>query len=386
MRILLISSGSGSRGGGEIFLDYLAEGLAGRGHEVLAWIPAHPRMDEVAEKCSRSAQVIRADYRNTYDHRGRSLSTCFNWGVSRRLAAEWGALRPDAIHLNKQNLEDGLDLLRAVNACSAPAVCTIHLTQTARYLGAKSAWLRDIIAREALVAFRGVLTAVQEAREAELRSFLGGRVRSQTVYNGVPFKDKAALAALREAKRKELGLTPSDFLVLGAGRLVAQKRPFVFLETAKELRRHFPAAKFLWAGDGNLAEEWNAWVAREGLQSAISCAGWQDDVTPYFAAADLLLHVAEYEGLPLAIAEAMAADLPCAVTRNFASEIPVFDERTVLFVDDAQELSRRLRDSAQLRAVAASAQSLAQTRFSIDAMAAAYERLYAGAAEARRAA
>src|SRR4051812_32637433 len=68
LRVLLVSSGSGSRGGGEIFLDYLGKGLNDRGHEVLMWIPAHPRMDELAERCTRFARIVRADYRNTYDH------------------------------------------------------------------------------------------------------------------------------------------------------------------------------------------------------------------------------------------------------------------------------------------------------------------------------
>ena len=228
--------------------------------------------------------------------------------------------------------------------------------------------------------------AVQEARETELSAFLGGRIRTATVYNGVPLKGKAGLEPLRAAKRAELGLTPEDFLVLGIGRLVAQKRPFVFLETAKELHRHLPALKFVWVGDGNLSGQWSDWIGREGLQGVISCAGWQADVAPYLAAGDMLLHVAEYEGLPLAIAEAMGAGVPCAVTRNFASEIPVFDERTVLFLDEVEELVRQLKNPAALGAVAVEGGRLAAGRFSIDAMAAAYERLYLEAAQGRKAA
>jgi len=124
VRILLVSSGSGSRGGGEIFIDYLGKELKERGHDIVVWMPRHPRMDELAEKCARFARIIRADYLNTYDYPARSLSTCFNWGVSRRLAREWRALRPDVIHINKQNLEDGLDLLRAARLCALPSVCT----------------------------------------------------------------------------------------------------------------------------------------------------------------------------------------------------------------------------------------------------------------------
>ncbi len=376
MRILLVSSGSGSRGGGEIFLDYLARGLTARGHEVTVWLPAHPRMDELADKCARPARVLRGAYRNTYDYRSRSLATCFNHHVSRRLAMEWGALHPGVIHLNKQNLEDGLDMLRALSLIPAPSVCTIHLTQTARYLRARGARLRDYIARSALLNFQGPLVAVQDARRMELHDFLGGRVHTETVYNGVPARDQAELPPLRARKRGELGYSDGDFLVIGLGRLAAQKRPFVFLETARALHRLLPAARFLWVGDGDLAGQWNEWVEREGLTGVIRCAGWQVDVAPFLAAGDLLLHVAEFEGLPLAIVEAMAAGLPCAVTRSFASEISLLDSTTVLFADDLTGLAAKLRDPAGLARLAGAARRLVEGRLSLDAMAGAYERLY----------
>ena len=376
MRILLVSSGSGSRGGGEIFLDYLGQGLADRGHEVLIWIPAHPRMDELARRCARFARVIRAEYRNTYDYWSRSLSLCWNWRVSRRVAREWKTLAPDVIHLNKQNLEDGLDLLRAIRHSGVPSVCTIHLTQTARYLRAKVPVLRDWMSRNALLKYRGVLVAVQEARRKELDGFLGNRVGTRTIFYGVPAAAESEWGHLRKMKRAELGLAESDILVLGVGRLVEQKRPFLFLETAKELRRHLPGVRFLWVGDGELAREWAEWVGREQLSSIISCAGWQADTLPFLLAGDLLLHVAEYEGLPLAILEAMSAGLPCAITRNLAEGIPMFDDETVLFVDDAATLAENLRDHSQLSGVAAGARRLVQTRLSLRSMTESYEQVY----------
>lgn len=382
MRIVLASSGSGSRGGGEIFLDYLGGGLAGRGHEVISWIPAHERMDELAAKCARFSRVIRARYRNTYDYRTRSLATCFTQGVSRDVAREWAALRPDVVHLNKQNLEDGLDLLRAAGTCGVPSVCTIHLTQTARYLRARAPRLRDWISRRALASYPGILVAVQNARQAALDAFLGGPARTRTVFNGVPLVDRDALRPVREAKRKALGIGERDFLVIGLGRLVEQKRPFAFLETARELRRRMPSARFLWVGDGNLAGRWNEWVAREGLKEVISCAGWQADTQPFLLAADLLLHVAEYEGLPLAVIEAMAAGLPCAVTRELAVEVPLFDESVVLFLDGTDALASRLQAPDMLGELARNARRLAEEHFSAGAMVDAYERVYREAGRA----
>src|SRR6185437_6538073 len=110
MRILLVSSGSGSRGGGEIFLNYLGGALAARGHSVISWMPAHARMNELASQCAEFSQVVRAEFRNTYDYRSRSLATLVNSRSSDSIARQWAELNPDIIHVNKQNLEDGLDL------------------------------------------------------------------------------------------------------------------------------------------------------------------------------------------------------------------------------------------------------------------------------------
>jgi glycosyltransferase involved in cell wall biosynthesis len=376
MRVLLVSSGSGSRGGGEIFLDYLGKGLTDRGHDVLMWIPNHTRMDELAARCARFARIIRADYRNTYDYRARSLSTCFNWGVSRRVAGEWEALQPDVIHINKQNLEDGLDLLRAVRRCAVPSICTIHLTQTASYFRARVSWLRDSIARWKLSRYQGVLVAVQEQRCTMLRSFLAGSANTRTIFNGVPPVDPVTLRSVREAKRRELGLTASDFLVLGIGRLVEQKRPFLFLSIAKELHKRIRSTRFLWVGDGKLAEQWQNAVAREKLEGVISCAGWQADVLPFLLAGDLLLHVAEFEGLPFVVIEAMAAGLPCAVTRDLSSEVPLFNRKNVLFADDVGDLVKKLRNPCALGPIVEGGRRLVEDRLSVNKMAEAYEQLY----------
>jgi glycosyltransferase involved in cell wall biosynthesis len=377
MRVLLVSSGSGSRGGGEIFLDYLGKGLADRGHDVLMWIPNHARMDEIAAKCARFARIVRANYQNTYDYTARSLSTCFNWDVSRRVGREWEALQPDVIHINKQNLEDGLDLLRAARRCALPSVCTIHLTQSATYLGAKAALLRDWIARRELQRYRGILVTVQESRCAMLRKFLAGRGRMKTIFNGVPHvDDPSILRSVREAKRRELGLNDGDFLVLGVGRLVEQKRPFLFLRIAQELHARVPRMRFLWVGDGKLAQKWQEGVTRQRLEGTICCTGWQDDVLPFLLAGDLLLHVAEFEGLPFVVIEAMAAGLPCAVTRDLSFEIPLFNQENVLFADDVEDLAGKLRNPCALRPIVKRARRLVEDKLSVNKMAESYEQLY----------
>ena len=113
MKTLLVSSSSGSRGGGELYQLYLGQALRERGHEVTLWMSTHERMNELEQLFAPIGRVIRAPYTNTYDYRFRSLNHLLGGSIARSVAEQWKALRPDVIHLNKQNLEDCLDLMDA---------------------------------------------------------------------------------------------------------------------------------------------------------------------------------------------------------------------------------------------------------------------------------
>ena len=294
-------------------------------------------------------------------------------------AAEWRALAPDIIHINKQNLEDALDLLRAAPLGRIPGICTIHLTQTARYLGARLAWVRDAVARRALAAYPGTLVTVLDQRRLELAQFLGSEKRLRTIITGIPLPDAGPQASLREAKRAELGLAETDLLVIGVGRLVPQKRPLLFLEIAATTAALRSDLHFLWVGDGPLAGNWDRTVRERSLGATIHRVGWQSEVAPFLAAADLLLHVAEFEGLPLALLEAMAAGLPCALTENLRAELPFLRSAEPFPAQPAEAWLAALGDRARLRARGTAARLLVERQFSFERMAREYEEAYAEA-------
>ena len=198
MKILLASTSSGSRGGGELYLNYLGRALAARGNEVALWASSHPRMDELCTRFAEIGRVLRADYTNTYDRRFRSVASYLDRGSARAAAGSWKKHAPDVVHLNKQNLEDGLDLVRAAGECGIPSVATIHLSQSARYLGAHIAGVRDFVSRRALNAYAGPLVTVIEQRRRDLCDFLGEQPRIRTIPNGVELFDLTSRNALRD--------------------------------------------------------------------------------------------------------------------------------------------------------------------------------------------
>ncbi len=380
MKLLLVSSSSGSRGGGELYLLYLGRAMAARGQEVTLWASTHPRMDELCALFAPIGAVVRADYTNMYDRRLRSIGSALDGAGARAAAESFRALKPDFIHLNKQNLEDALDLQRAVVLSGVPSLATIHITQSAAYLRAKTAGIRDWISRRALNAYPGALVAVLEQRASDLREFLGDQPRIRAVPNGVELYNLSQRAAIRDAKRAEFGISPETLLLAAVGRMAPQKRPLVFLETAARIHARVPRARFIWVGDGALTPEWDAWVAERGLHAIIRRIGWQKNVRDFLFAADSFLHTAEFEGLPLAILEALSARLPCAITPNLLAEMPFLDATNSISISNDGAWAEVLNDSERLATLGANARALAEREFSFDIMAARYEALYREAA------
>jgi len=383
MKILFASTSSGSRGGGELYLNYLGRSLAARGHEVTLWASSHPRMDELCSLFGKIGTVLRQDYTNTYDRRFRSFASYFDRATAKAAEGMWKRHAPDIVHLNKQNLEDGLDLLRAADDCNLPNLCTIHLTQSAKYLRARASWIRDWVARRALKKYRGPMVAVIEERKRDLAEFLGSAERTHTIPNGVELYDLSGRSAARDAVRHELKIARDSLLLVAVGRMVSQKRPIAFLEYAARILGRLPHSRFIWVGDGKLTPEWDRWVADRQLGNVIRRLPWCGNVRDVLFATDAFLHVAEFEGLPLAILEALSAGLPCVISPNLLREMPFLNDTNSVAIGEGDAWAEILADPAALAVRGKNARRLAEEQFSFDIMAARYESLYRETMECR---
>ncbi len=372
MKILIVSTSSGSRGGGELSLLYLGRALAQRGHAVTLWASDHTRMDELANAFSDFGKVVRAPYTNTYDRDGRSLASYFDSATARRVAAEWSTIEPDVIHLNKQNLEDGLDLVEAARLSRIPCIAMMHITQSAAYLRAALAVLRDFVSRRALRKFPGLLVTTPGSRERDLVAFVGDGKRVRTVLNGVPIPNTATLAERRAMKRRELGVGDGELLFVAIGRMMPQKRPLLLLKIAERVSRELPNARFCWIGDGDLTQEWDREVAEKALGDKVRRLPWQADAPAFLAGADVFLHVAEFEGLAFAILEALAAGLPCAITPNLLAEMPFLNSSNSIAITEDDAWLALVKNPA----IGKAARKLAEEQFSFATMAENYEAIY----------
>ncbi len=93
-----------------------------------------------------------------------------------------------------------------------------------------------------------------------------------------------------------------------------QKRLHHWLELAADLYRQNPDLHFVIVGDGPEEENLRRQIAASGLTDACTLPGRLSEVRPWLRAMDIYLMTSAFEGLPIAMMEAMSMGLPVVAT------------------------------------------------------------------------
>lgn len=133
--------------------------------------------------------------------------------------------------------------------------------------------------------------------------------------------EKAPAPPQRRATRRKLGVKTTTPVIVGIFRLAPEKRPLLFVKIIDKLRRKIPDLHAFICGDGMMRPEVEKDIAKRKLGGHITLLGPRKDVRDILAAADLMLHTAEYEGMPNVILEAQAQALPVVATEGGGVEI-----------------------------------------------------------------
>lgn len=207
-----------------------------------------------------------------------------------------------------------------------------------------------------------------------IRTHAPASVPVKVVLNGIDVETFRRDGVDGGGVRAELGI-PADVPVVGAVAVFReQKRLDDWLEAAHILRARIPATRFVLIGDGPLRAELEGRVRRLALEDAVHFPGLQEDVRPYLAAMDVYMISSLFEGLPLALLEAMSME--CAVVSTAVGGIPevIRDGRNGFLVETgrpqrlAGAVARLLESPDTARRCAAEARRTVQERFSMARM------------------
>lgn len=188
----------------------------------------------------------------------------------------------------------------------------------------------------------------------------------------------------RKKQRDELGVPPTTFLAGMVARFSPQKGHYYLIEAARVLKERNVGGKFLLVGVGELEADIKAMVSRYGLEDTVIFYGQATEVHSVLQALDCFVLPSLWEGMPLALLEAMASGIPVIATEVAGTREVIHHLQNGLLippknVESIVEAFVQLKNGAQLRNNLAQ-QALMEVRdkYSVQANVNAYLKLYVG--------
>lgn len=201
--------------------------------------------------------------------------------------------------------------------------------------------------------------------------------RIAVMYTGVRSVPEEQLTATRVQVRAELNIAMDMPVIVFAGRICEQKRPNVLAEILSAARDSGLVFRALIIGDGEQKTRLAALLARYHLTDTVQMLGsvahqkWLD----ILVASDILLLPSQYEGISIALLEAMAAGVVPVVSKVGGQEEIVSLNAGILVTHNADELqyysnalSSLLTDSTKRQQMSEQCKAIATSKLSWDGM------------------
>jgi glycosyltransferase involved in cell wall biosynthesis len=150
----------------------------------------------------------------------------------------------------------------------------------------------------------------------------------------------------RIAARRLLGLNETALVVGTVACFKPQKSPLDFIKIADGIKRRIPNTEFIMVGDGLLRKKSCALIKKLELDSQIILTGWRNDIPLILSALDIFVLVSSWEGLPIAVLEAMSAGVAVVATDTGGIREVIEDGKTgyLAGVGDRHCLQNRIEE------------------------------------------
>ena len=360
MRIVYILTSLGV-GGAEKIVLALADRMAARGHTV-ALLILRPRL---SEEWPTQFDAVYLEMSKT------PLSVLASLASGRRFLREF---RPDVVHSHGFHGNIAARIFRLLGASTRP-ISTIHNVY-------EGGWPRMLAYRctDPLSRLTTAVSAAAADRFIRLKAVPAQKC--VVLSNGIDLGEFVPDHARRERVRAEM-IANGDFIWIAAGRIVpAKDYPNLLRAFARACAAI--ATCQLWIGGEGSPERTGRLkrlVSDLGIENRTRFLGLRRDLPALLDAADAFVLASAWEGMPLAVGEAMAMEKPVVATDTGGTRELVGECGTLVPARDPQLLAEamiRIQQSSPdaRNALGHAARERIERRFSMDARAAEWEVLY----------
>lgn len=149
---------------------------------------------------------------------------------------------------------------------------------------------------------------------------------------GISPEKLANSSVSRTDKRIELGLTDESTVILSVGELNENKNHSLVIDALSALADR--DVHYVIVGQGALRETLAEKAKASGLGKKVHLLGFRSDISELYSMADIFVFPSHREGLSVALMEAMANGLPCAVSKIRGNTDLIDDQGGILFAPD----------------------------------------------------
>lgn len=237
--------------------------------------------------------------------------------------------------------------------------------------------LRHFLERLIARCFHRIAVVSDAIREYIVREIRIDPRALVTVHNGIPVDEGVP--------GRKTGTNDVAFITVG--RLAEIKNQQLILRAFHETLNSGIQAQLIIVGDGPEREHLEDYRRANQLESNVALLGFRSDVGDLLREADVFVLSSRYEGISIALLEAMRAGLPVIATRVGGVPETVHDGKTGLLIepDDlaglVKAMTRLVRSAEVRREMGRRGRDFLVEEFSLATMSARYGKLYSSAAE-----
>jgi glycosyltransferase involved in cell wall biosynthesis len=207
------------------------------------------------------------------------------------------------------------------------------------------------------------------------------RPRVEVLLHGINLNEIRPVDCDRDRARAVLGVRHDELVIGTVGNLTRKKNQEMMLRATAILSQRVPNVRLVLIGTGPLEENLRRLAARLRIEERVTFLGSREDVLELLPGFDTFCLSSQFEGLSIALVEAMATGIPCVATAVGGMPEVVEDGVSGLLVpagateELATALEKVLRDET-LRSRLCEAGRLRATAFDIGRAARRLQALY----------
>lgn len=222
-------------------------------------------------------------------------------------------------------------------------------------------WILYYPVEKWLSRYTDVLITINKEDYERAKTFKAGKV-CYVPGVGIDLKKFNVGYVNKEQKRKEIGVSADDFVLLSVGELIPRKNHEVVIRALSVLKQLDKLNHIEYVICGRGAYETDLKKLAEGVDVAdhVHFLGYRNDISEICNCADLFVFMSHQEGLPVALMEAMACGLPAVCSNIRGNTDLIEDGVTGLLANNtpeevAESISEMKSDTALRNRVASAA-------------------------------